>query len=78
MITKVSFTLSKNVSYHSRTKHIQQRYHWIQERITERESALVKMHTNDNGSDMLTKVLSGEKWNICRQRVRLMKHPMPE
>ena len=27
---------------------------------------------------MLTKVLSSAKLNVCRQRVGLMKYPMPE
>ena len=58
---------TKNATYHSRTKHVQQRYHWLQE-----------IHMNDNESDMLTKVLSVEKLNACQQRVRLMKYPMSE
>ena len=32
--------LSKNAAYHSRTKHIQRRYHWIWERVEDREFAL--------------------------------------
>ena len=70
--------LAKNVAYHSRTKHIQWIYHWLRERVEDKEFSLVKVHTNDNGSDMLTKVLGAEKLNVCRQRLRLMKYPMPE
>mgnify|MGYP002775992160 FL=1 len=61
--------LVKNAAYNSRIKHIQQRHHWLRERVEEREFALVKIHTNDNGSDMLTKVQSTEKLNVCQQRV---------
>ena len=46
--------LAKNVSYHSRTKHIQRRYHYVRERVDENEFILAKIHTNDNGSNMLT------------------------
>mgnify|MGYP000170283911 FL=1 len=49
--------LAKNVAYHSRTKHIQRRYHWLREKVEEGEFTLVKIHTDDNGSDMLTKNL---------------------
>ena len=49
--------LVKNAAYHSRTKHIQRRYHWIRERVEEGEFAVVKVHTAENGSDMLTKIL---------------------
>ena len=70
--------LAKNAAYHSRTKHIQRRYHWIRERVEEGEFAVVKVHTDENGSDMLTKVLSAEKLSVCRQRIGLVQYPMPE
>ena len=47
--------LAKNTSYHSGTKHMPRRYHWLQERVDEEEFTLVKIYTNDNGSDMLRK-----------------------
>ena len=68
--------LAKNVAYHSRTKHIQRRYHWLRERVEEKEFVVMKIHTDENGSDMLTKVLSTEKLNACRQRVELVQYPM--
>ena len=43
--------LAKNTAYHSRTKHIQRRYNWIQERVEDREFALTKIHTAENGND---------------------------
>ena len=70
--------LAKNAAYHSRTKHIQRRYHWIRERVEEREFVLTKIHTAENGSDMLTKVLIPDKLEACRKRIRLARHPMPE
>ena len=53
--------LAKNAAYHSTTKHIQHRYHWIREQVEDREFALTKIHTAENGSDMLTKVLIPDK-----------------
>ena len=70
--------LAKNAAYHSRTKHIQRRYHWIQERVEDREFALKKIHTIENGSDMLTKVLTPDKLDTCRKQIGLTRHPMPE
>ena len=49
--------LVKNATYHSQTKDIQRRYHWLRLRVEEKEFALVKIHADDSGSDMLTKVL---------------------
>ena len=45
--------LAKNAAYHSRTKHIQHRYHWIRERVEDREFVLTKIHTAENGSDIV-------------------------
>ena len=53
--------LEKNATYHSWTKDIQRRYYWIRERVEEREFVLTKIHTTQNGSNMLTKVLTPDK-----------------
>ena len=70
--------LAKNAAYHSRMKHIQRRYHWIWERVEEREFVLTKIHTTENGSDMLTKVLTPDKLQACRKQIGLERHCMPE
>ena len=61
--------LARNATYHSRTKHIQRMYHWLREGVEEKEFSMMKIHTTENGSDMLTKVLSADKLNVCLQRV---------
>ena len=70
--------LAKNMAYHSRTKHIQRRYHWIRERVEEREFVLTKIHTTENGLDMLTRALTPDKLGACRKQIGLERHPMPE
>ena len=67
--------LAKNDAYHSRTKHTRRRYHWLWEKVDDREFALVKIHTDDNGSDMLTKTLPMDKLRVCRQRTGLTDFP---
>ena len=58
---------AKNAAYHSRTKHIQRRYHWLREKVEEKDFvlSLTKIHMEENGSDMLTKVLMIEKLDAC-------------
>ena len=58
--------LTKNAAYHSRTKHIQRRYHWLRERVEDKDFALTKIHTEENGLDMLTKVLSARSLMCAR------------
>ena len=46
--------LSKNSMYHSRTKHIDVRYHWLRSTIEDQLLQLTKIHTDKNVADMLT------------------------
>ena len=52
--------------YHSRTKHIDIRYHWIREVMEKQLLKLVKIHTDKNPADMLTKVVTRDKLELCR------------
>ena len=58
--------LSKNSTFHSRSKHIDVRYHWIRDVLNLKLLQLEKVHTDDNISDMLTKTLSRDKHLKCR------------
>ena len=58
--------LSKNLSFHSRSKHIDVRYHWIRDVLEAKEILLKKIHTDKNSSDMMTKSLLKEKFYFCR------------
>ena len=63
--------LAKNVVYHSQAKHVQRRYHSLQEKVDEGEFTMVNIHTDNNGSDMLTKNLPMDKIRACRQKIGL-------
>ena len=57
--------LSKNSMYHSRTKHIYVRYHWLLSVTKEKLMVLNKTHTDKNISDMLTKVIPSGWFGLC-------------
>uniref|UniRef100_A0A2N9J1S8 Integrase catalytic domain-containing protein n=1 Tax=Fagus sylvatica TaxID=28930 RepID=A0A2N9J1S8_FAGSY len=57
--------LSKNSTYHSRTKHIDVRYHWLRQIVDQQLMQLRKIHTDKNPADMLTKVVPKEKLELC-------------
>jgi len=57
--------LDKNPTFHSRSKHIDVRYHWIRDALDAKLLALEKVHTNDNGADMMTKALLRGKFEVC-------------
>mgnify|MGYP003702715135 CR=1 FL=1 len=58
--------LSKNFIFHSRSKHIDVRYHWIRDVLDSKLLQLENVHTDDNISDMLTKTLLRDKHLKCR------------
>ncbi|CAN0860294.1 Retrovirus-related Pol polyprotein from transposon TNT 1-94 [Linum grandiflorum] len=57
--------LRRNTMYHSRTKHIDVRYHWLRDVIEEQMMKLKKVHTDKNCADVLTKVVPGSKVELC-------------
>ena len=57
--------LGKNPTFHSRSKHIDVRYHWIRDALDAKLLELKKVHTDDNGADMMTKALPRGKFEVC-------------
>jgi len=67
--------LSKNSTYHSRSKHIDVRYHWIRDVLENKLLQIEKIHTNDNEADMMTKALPKEKIEFYKQAAGLTSTP---
>ena len=63
--------LGKNSTFHSRSKHIDVRYHWIRDALDAGLLELAKVHTDDNGADMMTKALPRSKFETCCEIVGL-------
>lgn len=63
--------LVKNLAFHSKSKHIDLRYHWIRQVLEEGNLQLEKIHTTENPADMLTKILPRDKQELCRSLVGL-------
>jgi hypothetical protein len=57
--------LAKNSSFHSKTKHIQLRYHFIRSILEDGHLKLEKIHTSQNPANMLTKGVTREKLSSC-------------
>ena len=64
---------SKNPTFHSRSKHIDVRYHWIRDELEMKLFCLEKIHTDENGSDMMTKPIPIEKLQFCRKQAGLVE-----
>jgi hypothetical protein len=67
--------LNKNSTFHSRSKHIDVRYHWIRDALDEKLLQIEKIHIEDNGLDMMIKLLPMQKLEICIIVVGLVEPP---
>eukprot|EP00253_Pinus_taeda_P005822 PITA_05822 len=65
--------LAKNPAYHSKSKHIPIKYHFVRQVITERGVSLEKVHTKENCADMFTKPVLLEKLRWCLASLGLQK-----
>ncbi|KAE8690148.1 hypothetical protein F3Y22_tig00110925pilonHSYRG00035 [Hibiscus syriacus] len=63
--------LAKNPSFHSRTKHIQLRYHFI--RLEDVILKLEKISRAQNPADMLTKTVTTDKLKLCSASVGMLE-----
>ena len=63
--------LAKNPSFHSRTKHIQLRYHFIRSLLEDGILKLEKISGAQNPADMLTKTVTIDKLKLCSTSVGL-------
>ncbi|KAL5838301.1 hypothetical protein ACOSQ3_015470 [Xanthoceras sorbifolium] len=63
--------LAKNSAFHSRTKHIGLRYHFIRSLLEDEVLTLEKIHGSKNPADMLTKAVTTEKLKLCSASVGL-------
>ena len=66
-----SIHLAKNSTFHSKTKHIHLKYHFIRSVLEDGELKLEKIHTSQNPADMLTKVVTKDKLRMCSVSIGL-------
>nr|GEX28301.1 hypothetical protein [Tanacetum cinerariifolium] len=56
----------KNPVYHSKTKHIEIRHHFIRDSYEKKLIQVLKIHTNDNVADSLTKAFDVSRFNFLK------------
>ena len=64
--------LAKNSTFHSKSKHIQTKYHFIRYLVEDKLVILEKICGSKNPTDMLTKGVTIEKLMLCAASVGLL------
>ena len=59
--------LAKNPMFHAKTKHIEVKYHFLCQVLEDKHLELVKVHTDHNLADFLTKSLPSNKFAHCHE-----------
>ncbi|XP_062099813.1 secreted RxLR effector protein 161-like [Humulus lupulus] len=57
--------LCKNPFFHDKTKHVEIKYYFIRDKVTEGHVSILKVPTEENPSDMGTKVVTLHKFKLC-------------
>ena len=64
--------LAKNSAFHSKSKHIQTKYHFIRYLVEDKLVILEKIYGSKNPVDMLTKGVTSEKLKLCTASIGLL------
>jgi hypothetical protein len=64
VIIKSAIFLAKNLTYHSKTKHIDVQYHFVRDMVEDKKVLLMKVDTLKNVAYSLTKYVSTEKFSL--------------
>ena len=65
--------LAKNQTYNAQTKHADVKYHYVREIIESGVVLLKKIDTKDNSSNMLTKMISGVKFQHYLKLIQILR-----
>ena len=63
--------LCKHLMFHERTKHVDVQYHFIREKVTKGSIHVDKVATEENPTNLGTKVLTLSKFNHCLELLRV-------
>nr|GEW44747.1 putative ribonuclease H-like domain-containing protein [Tanacetum cinerariifolium] len=59
----------KNQVYHLKTKHIEIRHHFIRDSYEKKLTQVLKIHTDDNVADLLTKAFDVSRFNFLKANI---------
>jgi hypothetical protein len=70
-----AINISKNPVMHSKTKHIPIKYHFLREKVPEKNIRVEYVGTKEKVADIFTKPLPWESFEYLRQRLGVISTP---
>ncbi|GKB13629.1 putative ribonuclease H-like domain-containing protein, partial [Tanacetum coccineum] len=68
----------KNPVFHSKTKHIEIRHHFIRDAYEKKLIQVQKIHTDNNVADLLTKAFDGPRFNFLVVNIGMANHELKD
>jgi len=71
-----AMALASNLVYHARTKHIEVDYHFIREKVLNKDISLQIISTHDQPADLFTKGLTTSRFLFLRDKLLVFTHSL--
>jgi len=72
---QAAISISKQGSFHGRTKHIELRFHWLRDQVEAKKLELEYVSTEDNVADLMTKAVPKDKHKRMVELIGLKEVP---
>ncbi|OWZ08217.1 Retrotransposon protein [Phytophthora megakarya] len=75
---EAAFVMATNPTYSRRTRHIELRWHYVRDQVVNNTVELWKVKTDDNPSDLMTKSLASDRFEMLNNMLGITKDHIPK
>ncbi|GMF35188.1 unnamed protein product [Phytophthora fragariaefolia] len=75
---QAAFVMATNPTYNRRTRHIELRWHYLRDQVVKKTVELRKVKTDVNPSDLMTKPLASDRFEMLNDMIGMTKEHIPK